>query len=252
MDRASLNVSPIGFGAFKIGRNEGIKYPDAYELPDDGATEKLLNGVLDLGINCIDTAPAYGSSEERIGRFIGHRRKEYVLSTKVGETFADGRSTYDFSDRAVRAGVHRSLTRLKSDVLDMVFVHAGREDVRVLKNTAVVPTLQALRDDGLIRFLGFSGYTPDAFELALEWADAIMVEYNPAEQSAEPIVDAAARRGTAVFAKKGLGSGRLAADESIRFVLSNAGVTCQLVGSLSIEHLRENVTTAACVRGERT
>ena len=53
-------MSPIGFGAFKIGRNEGIKYPQGYDLPDDARVERLLNEVLDLGINYVDTAPAYG------------------------------------------------------------------------------------------------------------------------------------------------------------------------------------------------
>src|SRR5687768_4809484 len=89
-------VSPIGFGAFKIGRNQGIKYPSGYALPDDVAVERLLNGVLDLGINLIDTAPAYGISEQRIGQFLSHRRNEFTLSTKVGETFEDGHSRYEY------------------------------------------------------------------------------------------------------------------------------------------------------------
>ena len=65
LGRTGLNVSPIGFGAFKIGRNEQIKYPKGYELPDDDSTDALLNGVLDLGVNLIDTAPAYGGRDVR-------------------------------------------------------------------------------------------------------------------------------------------------------------------------------------------
>ena len=68
LGRSNLNVSPIGFGAFKIGRNAGIKYPSAYDLPDQRAVNLLLGGVLDLGITYFDTAPAYGLSEERLGR----------------------------------------------------------------------------------------------------------------------------------------------------------------------------------------
>src|SRR5690554_164313 len=119
-----MMVSPIGFGAFKIGRNQGIKYAQSYELPDDREVEQLLNGVLDLGINYIDTAPAYGISEQRIGQAIGHRRTEYVLSTKVGETFTNGQSTFDYSSDAVRASIERSCKRLRTDVLDIVFIHS--------------------------------------------------------------------------------------------------------------------------------
>jgi aryl-alcohol dehydrogenase-like predicted oxidoreductase len=113
-------VTPLGFGAFKIGRNQGIKYPSAYDLPDEASVTRLLNEVLDLGINYIDTAPAYGLSEERIGRAIGRRRSKFVLSTKVGETFADGQSTFDFTERGIRESVERSLHRLKTNVIDIV------------------------------------------------------------------------------------------------------------------------------------
>src|SRR5438128_1494734 len=67
---SGIAVTPIGFGAFKIGRNEGIKYPSAYSLPTDAESERLIHQILDLGVNYIDTAPAYGVSEERIGRAI--------------------------------------------------------------------------------------------------------------------------------------------------------------------------------------
>ncbi|TXT24440.1 MAG: aldo/keto reductase, partial [Planctomycetota bacterium] len=92
LGKTELLVSPLGFGAFKIGRNEKVKYPQPYDLPDDTAVERLLNGVLDAGINLIDTAPAYGISEERIGKFLSQRRGEFVLSTKVGERFTNGES----------------------------------------------------------------------------------------------------------------------------------------------------------------
>ena len=66
MARLTLPLSPLGYGAFKIGRNAGTKYEQAYELPDSATAERLLNGVLDLGINYIDTAPR--SEERRVGK----------------------------------------------------------------------------------------------------------------------------------------------------------------------------------------
>jgi aryl-alcohol dehydrogenase-like predicted oxidoreductase len=66
LGRSGIRVSPLGFGAFKIGRNQGIKYPSSYDLPDEKSVSRLLNELLDLGITYIDTAPAYGLSEDAL------------------------------------------------------------------------------------------------------------------------------------------------------------------------------------------
>lgn len=248
LGESELKVTPIGFGAFNIGRNRGINYPGGYDLPDQKSVDRLLNTVLDLGINYIDTAPAYGLSEERIGQAIAHRRQEYVISTKVGESFEDGRSAYDFSSGAVRESVHRSLRRLRSDVLDMVFIHATRDDRDILQNTDSVPALHDLRDQGLIRWIGLSGYTAEGFEAALPWADAIMVEYHLENRSLEPVMAAACEMGIAVMVKKGLAAGRLPADEAIEFVLCNPNVTSLLIGGLNLDHLRDNIRVVMDVR----
>ncbi|MHC4066323.1 MAG: aldo/keto reductase, partial [Planctomycetota bacterium] len=207
MALSGLNVTTIGFGAFKIGRNRKIKYARDYDLPDAQAVERLLNGVLDLGINYIDTAPAYGLSEERIGGSIGHRREEFALSTKVGEIFDGQASTYDYSARATRESVERSLQRLRTDGLDLVFVHSNGQDLEILQHTDVVPTLQALRDEGVVAAIGFSGYTIEGLRAALAWADAIMVEYNREDHSREAVIAEAAAKNVAVMVKKGLASG---------------------------------------------
>ena len=243
-------LTPIGFGAFKIGRNEGIKYPRKYDLPDERNIERLLNGVLDLGINLIDTAPAYGLSEERIGRSIAHRRDEFLLSTKVGETFEDGKSTYDFSQGAVHKSIVKSLQRLQTDVLDLVFVHSSRDDVYVVEQTVVVPTLQALRDKGLIRAIGFSGYTNSGFRAALPWADAIMVEYHQEHRGHEELITEAAAKQVAVLVKKSLRSGTLGPAAAIAFALSNSSVTSLVLGSLNLDHVRECLRIAQRVRGK--
>lgn len=234
------SVSRLGFGSFKIGRNEGIKYPSGYSLPTDAEVATLLNGILDLGCNLIDTAPAYGLSEERIGRAIGHRRNEFVLSTKVGETFEGGQSTYDYSATAVRASIERSLKRLATDHLDIVFVHSNGDDHKILMQTDAVPTLLELRSAGIVRAVGMSGKTVDGAQLALPWADALMVEYNLTDQSHADVITKATNQGVAVFVKKGLASGNLPAAESIRFVLTHAGVSSLIVGGLNLRHFTDN------------
>ncbi len=240
----NIELSVIGFGAFKIGRDVAIKYPAGYELPGDREVESLLNGVLDLGINYIDTAPAYGESERRIGQFLAHRRDEFVLSTKVGETFANGTSRYDFSAAAVTRSLKQSLQRLRTDHVDIVFVHSSGDDVHIIENTGVVEALQQARDAGHTRCIGFSGKTVEGDRAALAWADAIMVEYHLDDTSHEAVMREAVRRGVGVIVKKGLASGHLDAREAIPFVLRNEGVASMVIGGLNLEHIGQNVMIA--------
>ncbi len=249
MDRRALGrggpaVVPLGYGAFKIGRNEGAKYAAGYDLPDEAAVARLLNGVLDLGIDLIDTAPAYGTSEESIGRAIAHRRSEFVLSTKAGERFEGGRSTWDFSGPAIGRSVEESLRRLRTDAVDVLLLHSDGRDLEILQGTDAVAALRRLKERGLARRIGLSGKTPEGARSALAWADVLMVEYHPQDRSHEGVIAEAVARGVGVLVKKPLGSGRLAPAESLRFVLGNPGVCAGVVSSLSLDHVRENLAAA--------
>lgn len=243
LGRTGLSTAPVAFGAFKIGRNQKIKYARAYDLPSDADTDRLLNAVLDMGINLIDTAPAYGTSEQRIGQFIGHRRKEYILSSKAGETFENGASTYDFSRQAIIHSVHRSLKRLRTEVLDLVFLHSN-DDAHVLNQTDAAATLQSLKEQGLVRFIGLSGKTLEGARQAMQWADALMLEFHPADSSLQPAMDEAAVRGVAVLVKKPLASGQIPSKQAIPFILGNSAVSTLVIGSLNADHLRENLRLA--------
>lgn len=243
LGRTGLMVSPIGFGAFKIGRNEKIKYPSGYDLPTDAQVAELIAGALDLGINYFDTAPAYGISEQRLGRVLDGR-EDVIISTKVGETFEHGRSTYDFSAAAIRASVERSLRHLRRERLDIVLIHAHGDDVQILRETDAVETLHTLRDEGKMAFVGLSGKTCEAGRLACEWADVLMVEYNQRDRDCEPMLELAAERDVGVVVKKALASGTLPADEALAFVLRRPEVASVVVGTLNLDHLRDNVHAA--------
>jgi aryl-alcohol dehydrogenase-like predicted oxidoreductase len=249
LGRTGFAVSPIGFGGFKIGRNQKVKYAAAYELPSDEQVAALLNGVLDLGINYIDTAPAYGTSEERIGRAIACRRSEFVLATKVGETFEADDSTYDFSAPAIRASVERSLERLRTPVIDVLLLHSDGRDLWIQTQTDAVATLQELKRQGRVHAIGLSGKTVEGARQALEWADVLMVEYHLRDRSHEAVLSEAAARGVGVVVKKGLASGELPADEAIRFVLANPNVASLVIGGLSLAHFRGNLAAAGSPAG---
>ena len=86
---------------------------------------------------------------------------------------------------------------------------------------------------------------------ALAWADALMVEYHLDDHSHEPVIAEAAEAGVGIVVKKGLASGHLGAEEAVRFVLGTPGVGSLVVGSLSLDHLRDNVRAAADACRER-
>jgi len=240
-----LSVSELGYGTFKIGRNRQHRYAADYDLPGERDVEVLLNSALDLGITLIDTAPACGVAEERIGRAFGHRRDEFVLATKIGETFEAGVSHFDFSAAAVSVSIEASLRRLRTDRIDVVCVHSDGGDLAIQQQTDVIETLQQCRRRGVVRAIGFSPKTVDGARAAIDWADVLMVTFNREDTSHAGVIAEAAAAGRGVLVKKGLASGRLPAGEAIRFVLDHPGVSSLLVSTLSLEHLAANVAAAA-------
>ena len=234
-------VSVLGFGAVKIGRNEGVKYTARYDLPDERQVAQLIEVAIGQGINYFDTAPAYGNSEVRLGKVLAGRDRSLVISTKVGETFEHGRSSFDFSRLAIEQSIARSLARLQTDALDLVFIHSNGDDLAILRDTEAVPTLELLRDQGRVGLIGISGKTVAGARAALDWADCLMIEYHLDDQSHTDVIAEAHERGIGIVVKKPLASGRLPAAEALRFVLSNPGVSSVIVGTLSLDHLVANV-----------
>jgi aryl-alcohol dehydrogenase-like predicted oxidoreductase len=249
LGKTGLEVSVLGFGAFKIGRNQGIKYAQGYDLPAMPQVQQLIDGLLQMGVNYLDTAPAYGLSEERLGATLPASREGVVVSTKVGETFEQGVSHFDFSEAGVQASVRRSLNRLKCSALDVVFIHSNGQDMSILEQTPVVATLQQLKAQGLIRAIGFSGKTVEGAHASLRWADVLMVEYHLEDRSHEDVIAQAASQGVGVVVKKGLASGRLPAEQAIEFILANPGVSSLIIGGLNLNHIRSNVEVARRVLG---
>ena len=128
-----IAVSPLGLGTVKLGRNQQVKYPTAFELPSDEQVTELLGLARELGINLLDTAPAYGSSQERLGQLLGTGRKDWVIVSKVGEIFEHGASRFDFSFDHTIATVEQSLVTLNTDYLDCVLIHSDGDDLRILE-----------------------------------------------------------------------------------------------------------------------
>ena len=152
--RTGFEVSGLGFGAGPIG----------YLKTDQERISKILNLLLDSGINVIDTAASYPGSEEAIGNSVGHRRNQYVLISKCGQAFEDLPGPA-WSGQVVTATVDRALKRLKTDHLDVMLLHSC--DLATLKKGEAIGALVKAREAGKIKFAGYSGDNE-----AVAWAAA--------------------------------------------------------------------------------
>ena len=248
--RLGRSVTAIGWGAFKIGRNQGAKYPQAYELPSEADSVALVRNVIALGVHAIDTAPAYGLSEYRMGLALAGLdpvvRQKVFLSTKAGEQFADGVSQYDFSHTAIFKSVHESIARLQSESVNLVWIHSDGSDIAILRDGGAIAALDSLKSTGKIGAIGFSPKSPEGAVVALldPRVDALMLEFHPKAQEMLAILVAAEKVGKAIFVKKPLASGTLDPGAAIPWILAHSAVTCVVVGGLSIERLRSNASLA--------
>ncbi len=205
LGRTGYAATRLGFGAMELG---GI----AGKLPES-QVERLLHGVLDSGINLIDTSPDYQASEELIGRHLAGRRGEYFLASKCGclvdraPTMRDGKLEHDFSRKNVRAGVEQSLRRLKTDHLDLVQVHSSPSRA-VLEQHGTVEEMQALKREGKVRFLGMSSVLPDLRDhIAMGVFDVFQIPYSALQPEHEDVIREAARAGAGTIIRGGVARG---------------------------------------------
>ncbi|MDN3935391.1 aldo/keto reductase [Arthrobacter sp. YD4] len=254
-----LNVSIVGLGAGQIGESD-VTERDAADV---------LNGALDLGVTLIDTAASYGLSEERIGRHLGHRRDEFVLSTKGGPKINGQR---DWSPGSVRESIERSLRLTQSERLDIFYLHSCPLDV--LRRGDLQDTLDQAVADGKIGVAGYSGDN-EALAFAAESGrfGAIETSVNIADQwnlrnvvGKRPELGVIAKRPIANapwrFPERPVGNyaelywERLRALEldpgaldwaefALRFTAYAPGVHTAIAGTAKLEHLRHNIAAAA-------
>jgi len=228
---------------------------------------ELANIALDGGITYFDTAPAYGNgqSEKNFGEVIVTRRWEVFLATKTGNR------SYDGAMRDVEA----SLSRLRTDHLDLIQIHSvkAKENFTTWDKTdGVLKALHKLRDEKVVRFIGVTGHeSAKSMRRAIELFDfdTILTTFNPTEKRRpfqDTVLPVAKEKKMGILAMKvmGGGLGSLAIgnpikndgiwyhDESshqakpemlIRYVLG-LPISAAVVGMGSIEHLRSNVSAA--------
>lgn len=246
LGKTGIMVSPLGLGTVKFGRNEKVKYPSAFDLPDEDFLAELLSLTKSLGINLIDTAPAYGLSEQRLGRLLKGQRCDWIIVGKAGESFVDGVSHYDFTPDAVRRQVEQSLKDLQTDYLDVLLLHATDGDETLCRDEALLGMLQQLKTEKLVHAVGLSAKTPAAGVAGAGLFDVMMLAHSPGYQDETAAIEKAQQNNCGVLLKKIFNSGHAVHDDAdnvrktFEFIFANPGVHAAIVGTINPDHLRAN------------
>lgn len=189
--KTDMQVSVLGFGGAEIGYNPNQTQEDV---------NILLGSALDAGLNVIDTAAAYKTSEKMIGEAVGKRRKEYYLLTKCGAL--DGFTRSDWSKKGILETIETSLRNLKTDYLDIAQLHSC--DSEVLQRGEAIEALQRAQEKGYTRYIGYSGDNEDArAAIEMDVFDSLQISVSIADQT--PIdgnIRLAAEKGLGVVAKR--------------------------------------------------
>jgi aryl-alcohol dehydrogenase-like predicted oxidoreductase len=278
LGRTGVGVTILGYGAMELGGQ-----PIGPALTDRAAG-RLLNTVLDTGINLIDTSIEYGRSEELIGRHVSRRRDEYFVATKCGcplQVPPSARPPYahDYSSANVRANVEQSLRRLRTDRLDLLQVHMSPSTAQLAADDTVA-TLNAMRDEGKLQFIGMSGVLPHLPDhIAMSVFDVFQIPYSAIQREHEQLISEAAAAGAGTLIRGGVARGAPAEDKNwrigpfglaegegqrrwedsdlasvlggmspmefmLRFTLSHPDLSTTIVGTANIDHLHANVAEA--------
>jgi aryl-alcohol dehydrogenase-like predicted oxidoreductase len=160
LGNSDLEVSVVGVGCMMFG-----------SMCDQDTTTAIVNTALEEGVNFFDTADIYGKSEEFVGKALGDRRKDIILTTKFGAASGgrggsvEGAGARDY----IMAAAEKSLAALNTDYLDLYQYHFPDT------TTPAEDTLRALEDlvqQGKVRYIGCSNMSGAQLQDALDAADA--------------------------------------------------------------------------------
>ncbi|MBN8660817.1 MAG: aldo/keto reductase [Candidatus Obscuribacter phosphatis] len=194
LGKTGMEVSVLGFGAAEIG----------YEGATQATVDRLMQEALDAGLNAVDTAECYLTSEEMLGQSVSHRRSEFFLFTKCGHegTFYNPA----WSKAEIKGSLERSLRRLKTDYVDLLQLHSCSKDV--LEKGEVVEALLELKQAGKVRFIGYSGDGADArYAVEMNVFETLQTSLSIFDQECIDLTLPLAReKGMGVIAKRPIGN----------------------------------------------
>ena len=253
-----LEVRRLGYGAMRI-TGRGI-----WGEPDDpDEAKRVLRRAVELGVNFIDTAGSYGPevSERLIAEALHPYPDGLVIATKGGLTrTGPGAWPPDGRPEHLREACEGSLRRLRLDRIDLYQLHRPDPNVPLEES---VGTLAALREEGKIRHVGVSNFSPGQLQAAWEIVPVVSVQnrYSAWDRDSDPMVDVCEREGLAFIPWFPLGAGsapegavaRIAEAHggaspfqvALAWLLQRSPAMLPIPGTSSVEHLEENVAAAA-------
>lgn len=278
LGRTQLSVTQLGYGALEV---RGVLSPEdpKSRMPNEERAKLILNSVLDLGINFIDTAWCYGRSEEMIGKFISSRRQEYTLAAKTGHGRCGATQYNSFGRKDMLSCIEESLRNMKTDYVDVLQLHnPTAEDV---EECECIETLKDIQQRGWTRFIGCSSVIPHLSKhLTTDAYDVFQIPYSALEPDHHDIISQSAEAGVGTIIRGGVAKGEpeskdamdnrkfsvggkrwdvfdeagldelRSEDESrtaflLRFTMSHPDVHTIIVGTQNPVHLEENVSAAS-------
>ncbi len=188
-----LQVTRLGFGAAPIG----------YLNTELEKVHRLVDEVLDAGINVIDTAACYPGSEQVLGNTVSDRRDEFVLISKCGHVAGELQGE-PFTPSLITDSIDQSLRRLQTDHIDVMLLHSCGRDV--LEQGDALAALQKARDAGKVRHIGYSGDNDAAAYAAnLDAVEVIELSVNMVDQhNIDAVLPTCEKRNLGVIAKRPL------------------------------------------------
>jgi aryl-alcohol dehydrogenase-like predicted oxidoreductase len=271
LGRTGLEVTQLGYGSM------GIRGPNTWgvRVASDEVADRILNAVLDAGINFIDTSPDYGISEQRIGQYIGSRRSEFFLATKCGCDYTQHKDHLEidhvWKKDVIRKNIETSLKRLQTDYIDILQFHGG--DAETIQREGLIELLMSLRNQGIIRFLGVSSslpHLPGMIDLGV--FDTFQIPYSCLRPEHADLITRTAETGAGIIIRGGIAHGgpdaeiqrsnlnelwaRAQLDELLsedmsraelilRYTISHRHCSTIIVGTCDPTHLTENLEAAA-------
>jgi len=250
----SITVNRLGFGAMRI-TGEGV-WGDP---PDPEAAKAVLRRAVELGINLIDTADAYGPdvSERLIGEALAPYADGVVIATKAGLTRSGpGRWDADGRPEHIRSACEGSLRRLQLDTIDLYQLHRIDPKVPLEESLGAMVELQ---EAGKVRHIGVSNFNVDELRRAQAVTAIASVQnrFNLVDRADDDVVDACTADGIAFIPWFPLATGDLAkghdalsaatdrlgaapSQVALAWLLARSPMVLPIPGTSSIEHLEEN------------
>ncbi|MEC1423296.1 aldo/keto reductase [Bacillus subtilis] len=271
---SDLDISEVGLGCMSLGteKNQALS---------------ILDEAIELGINYLDTADLYdrGRNEEIVGDAIQNRRQDIILATKAGNRWDDGSEGWywDPSKAYIKEAVKKSLTRLKTDYIDLYQLHGGTIEDNI---DETIEAFEELKQEGVIRYYGISSIRPNVIKEYVKKSNivSIMMQYSLfdrrpeewlplleehqisvvargpvakgllTEKPLEQAADSIKQKGYLSYSFEELTHARKAmenvapdlsmTEKSLQYLLAQPAVASVITGASKIEQLRENIQAA--------